>query len=34
MRQRAANLGIKIQAEDGIASVVAVVREIEKRGIA
>lgn len=34
MRQRAANLGIKIQAEDGIASVVAVVQEIEKRGIA
>ncbi len=29
MRQRAAELGAKIQAEDGIASVVAIVREID-----
>ncbi|QDL08596.1 glycosyltransferase [Brasilonema octagenarum UFV-E1] len=34
MRQRAANLGKKIQAEDGIASVVAVVQDIERRRIA
>jgi sterol 3beta-glucosyltransferase len=33
MRQRAANLGSKIQSEDGIASAVAVVGEIEKRGV-
>ncbi|MBD2183438.1 glycosyltransferase family 1 protein [Planktothrix sp. FACHB-1355] len=33
MRQRAANLGAKIQAEDGIANAVAVVKEIEKRGL-
>jgi sterol 3beta-glucosyltransferase len=32
MRQRAANLGAKIQAEDGIANVVAIVQEIENRG--
>jgi sterol 3beta-glucosyltransferase len=32
MRQRAANLGAKIQAENGIANAVAIVREIEKRG--
>ncbi len=31
MRQRAAQLGAEIQAEDGIANAVAVVREIEKR---
>lgn len=30
MRQRAANLGAKIQAEDGIANAVAVIQEIEK----
>lgn len=34
MRERAASLGSKIQAEDGIASAVAVVEEIEKRGVA
>lgn len=33
MRQRAANLGSKIQAEDGVAKAVAIVQEIEKRGI-
>jgi sterol 3beta-glucosyltransferase len=32
MRQRAADLGAKIQSEDGIASAVAIVKEIEKRG--
>ncbi|MDJ0677047.1 MAG: glycosyltransferase [Calothrix sp. MO_167.B42] len=32
MRQRAANLGAKIQAEDGIAKVVAVVQDMEKHG--
>jgi sterol 3beta-glucosyltransferase len=32
MRQRAADLGAKIQSEDGIASAVEIVREIEKRG--
>ena len=32
MRQRAADLGAKIQAEDGIANAVAIVQEIEKRG--
>jgi sterol 3beta-glucosyltransferase len=32
MRQRAASLGAKIQAEDGIGSVVAIVRAIEQRG--
>ncbi len=32
MRQRAAALGAKIQAEDGIASAVAIVAEMEKRG--
>lgn len=31
MRQRAAELGAKIQAEDGIGSVVAIVQEIEER---
>jgi sterol 3beta-glucosyltransferase len=31
MRQRAAELGAKIQAEDGIGSVVAIVRKIEER---
>jgi sterol 3beta-glucosyltransferase len=31
MRQRAADLGAKIQAEDGIANAVAIVHEIEKR---
>ena len=34
MRQRAANLGAKIQAEDGIARVVAVVQDMEKHGAA
>jgi UDP:flavonoid glycosyltransferase YjiC (YdhE family) len=34
MRQRAADLGSKIQAEDGIASAVAVVQQIEERGAA
>lgn len=34
MRQRAANLGSKIQAEDGIAGVVTVVQDIEKCGAA
>ena len=33
MRQRAASLGSKIQAEDGIARAVAVVRHIEERGV-
>jgi len=32
MRQRAADLGSKIQAEDGIAGVVSVVQDIEKSG--
>ncbi len=32
MRQRAIDLGSKIQAEDGIANAVAIVREIENRG--
>ncbi len=32
MRERAARLGAQIQAEDGIAKAIAVVREIEKRG--
>ncbi|MBU7583105.1 MAG: glycosyltransferase family 1 protein [Nostoc sp. TH1S01] len=32
MRQRAANLGARIQSEDGIAKVVAVVQDIEKHG--
>lgn len=32
MRQRAADLGAKIQAEDGVANAVAVVHELEKRG--
>lgn len=32
MRQRAANLGAKIQAEDGVANAVAVVQELEKCG--
>jgi sterol 3beta-glucosyltransferase len=32
MRQRAADLGAKIRAEDGIANAVAIVHEIEKRG--
>jgi hypothetical protein len=31
MRQRVAALGSKIQAEDGIAPAVAVVRQIEER---
>jgi sterol 3beta-glucosyltransferase len=30
MRQRAADLGIKIRAEDGITEVVKIVREIEQ----
>lgn len=34
MRQRAANLGAKIQAEDGIARAVAVVQQTEMRGAA
>ncbi len=33
MRQCAAKLGAKIRAEDGIASAVAIVKEIEKRGV-
>lgn len=32
MRQRAAKLGAKIQAEDGIARAVAVVQQIEECG--
>ena len=32
MRQRAADLGAKIRAEDGIASVIAIVQEIERNG--
>ncbi len=32
MRQRAASLGAKIQAEDGIKSAVAIVEEIAKYG--
>ena len=32
MRQRAANLGAKIQAEDGVVCAVAVIQNIEKRG--
>jgi sterol 3beta-glucosyltransferase len=32
MRQRAADIGAKIQAENGIANAVAIVQEIEKRG--
>ncbi|NJM46221.1 MAG: glycosyltransferase family 1 protein [Alkalinema sp. RU_4_3] len=32
MRQRAADLGAKIQAEDGVASVVATIQDLEKRG--
>jgi sterol 3beta-glucosyltransferase len=32
MRQRAAHLGARIQAEDGIARAVAVVQQIERRG--
>ena len=31
MQQRAADLGAKIRAEDGIAHVVAIVRAIEQR---
>jgi UDP:flavonoid glycosyltransferase YjiC (YdhE family) len=34
MRQRAADLGSKIQAEDGVARAVAVVEEIAERGAA
>jgi sterol 3beta-glucosyltransferase len=34
MRQRAAHLGSKIQAEDGIARAVAIVQQIEKHGAA
>ena len=34
MRRRAATLGAKIQAEDGIARAVAVVQQIETRGAA
>jgi UDP:flavonoid glycosyltransferase YjiC (YdhE family) len=34
MRQRAAHLGSRIQAEDGIARAVAVVQQTEKRGAA
>ena len=33
MRQRAADLGAKIQAEDGIANAVAIVHAIEKHGV-
>jgi sterol 3beta-glucosyltransferase len=32
MRQRAADLGAKIRAEDGIARAVEVVQQIERRG--
>ncbi|MBE9216730.1 hypothetical protein IQ247_29440 [Plectonema cf. radiosum LEGE 06105] len=32
MRQRAADLGAKIQAEDGVANAVAIIKEMEKRG--
>jgi sterol 3beta-glucosyltransferase len=32
MRQRAATLGAKIQAEDGVANAVAIIHELEKRG--
>jgi sterol 3beta-glucosyltransferase len=32
MRQRAAELGAKIQAEDGVANAVAIVQDLEKRG--
>jgi sterol 3beta-glucosyltransferase len=32
MRQCAAELGAKIQAEDGIANAIAIIKEIEKRG--
>jgi sterol 3beta-glucosyltransferase len=32
MQQRAADLGAKIQAEDGVANAVAIVQELEKRG--
>ena len=31
IRQRAADLGAKIQAEDGIANAVAIIGEMEKR---
>jgi UDP:flavonoid glycosyltransferase YjiC (YdhE family) len=34
MRQRAADLGVKIRAEDGIARAVEIVQQIEKRGVA
>ncbi len=34
MRQRATNLGSKIQAEDGIGNAVTVIQDIEKRGAA
>ena len=34
MRERATDLGTKIQAEDGIARAVAVVQQIEERGAA
>lgn len=34
MRQRAADLGAKIRAEDGVAQAVAVVRQLEQRGVA
>lgn len=34
LRQRAANLGSKIRAEDGVARAVAVVQQMEKRGMA
>jgi UDP:flavonoid glycosyltransferase YjiC (YdhE family) len=34
MRQHAANLGARIRAEDGIAGAVAVVQQIEERGVA
>jgi sterol 3beta-glucosyltransferase len=33
VRQRAADLGAKIRAEDGVANAVAIVQEIEKRGV-
>jgi sterol 3beta-glucosyltransferase len=32
MRQRAADLGVKIQAEDGVANAVAIIQELEKCG--
>jgi hypothetical protein len=34
MRQRAAELGARIQAEDGIARAVEVIQQVEKRSAA